>query len=454
MVMSNDDRSRRRSPKGSLAGTPAGLRRSQGAEDSNDPPRKIRVAALLTAFFHRSHAHVILENFLVPYLFNGDVVDPTGEFEIASMYADQFGTEGKEDMVRPTADRFGIPVYDTIAQSLRLGGDDLAVDAVLLIGEHGTYPFNEKGQELYPKQRFFDEVVAVFAASGRTVPVYSDKHLSHTWEEAAGMVETAKRLGFGLMAGSSVPLAQRMPPLELPRNAAISEAVSIHGGPLERYGFHGLEVLQSLVESRAGGECGIASVRYLEGDALWEAADAGLWSELLATEAMKAELGSDLPRLRDLVSRPGFSSTPPHGFLLRYGDGLSAIVLKIGNSDIRWNFACRLQGEDAPRATRFHVGPWRNRNLFKALCHAIQSHFRENRSPYPVERTLLATGALEAALDSKMAHGEAIETPHLALSYRSGDFRPFREMGKTWDIITDETEQPAGIEPVGIEARA
>ncbi len=442
--------SRRRCLHRMLGGLPATLLLSPGASVNAEPPRRLKIAALLTAFFYRSHAHVILENFLVPYLFRGEVVDPTGEFEIASFYVDQFGTAEKPDLARPVAKQFGIPIFDSIDGALTLGGDGLAVDAVLLIGEHGTYPFNEKGQELYPKQRFFDEVTRVFESSGRSVPVYSDKHLSHTWDEAEGMVETAKRLGFGLMAGSSVPLAQRIPPLEIPAGSRVEEAVSIHGGPLERYGFHGLEVLQSMVESRQGGETGIESVRYLEGDALWAAADAGDWSESLATEAMKAELGEAMPPLRELVTEPEFSRTPPHGFLLRYRDGLKGIVLKIGNSDIRWNFACRIADETNAKATRFHVGPWHNRNLFKALSHAIQEHFRKNRAPYPVERTLLVTGALEAAIDSKIAGGAPVITPHLDVAYSPRDFRAFRETGETWEVITEDTEQPDGIEPVGI----
>ena len=35
------------------------------------PRKRPRVAAIYTICTHRSHAHVILENFLEPYLFNG-----------------------------------------------------------------------------------------------------------------------------------------------------------------------------------------------------------------------------------------------------------------------------------------------------------------------------------------------------------------------------------------------
>ena len=58
------------------------------------------------------------------------------------------------------------------------------------------------------------------------------------------MYDRAQQLKIPFMAGSSVPLAQRRPPLELPDQAVIEEAVSIHSGPPEVYDFHGLEVLQ------------------------------------------------------------------------------------------------------------------------------------------------------------------------------------------------------------------
>lgn len=411
--------------------------------------RPLKIAAILTSFFYRSHAHVILENFLVPYLFNGQVVDPRKDFQIAGFYVDQF--PANTDMARDTAEQFQIPIYDSITEAVCLGGDRLAVDAVLLICEHGEYPFNEKGQELYPKKPFFDELVSVFKNSGRVAPVYCDKHLSHSWSEAKEMVDTSGEMGFALMAGSSVPLAQRIPNLEPPPGARIDEAVSIHGGPLERYGFHALEVLESMIEARAGGETGISEVRYVEGDSLWQTARQGLWSTELARLAMAAELGGDLPPLERLIAER-FPQVQPHAFLLRYTDGARAAVLKIGSSGIRWNYACKLAGRAEPVATRFHVGPWRNRNLFKALSHAIQAHFRDAQSPYPVERTLLVAGALEAAIDSSVGHGKVVKTPHLQWAYKPRDFKAYRETGATWKIITDDVPQPKGIQPVGIDA--
>jgi hypothetical protein len=446
--MTDSSRRDRLDRRGFLIGAAHGLagaaalgpgERAGAREDRRERPR---VAALVTEFTHRSHAHVILENFLNPYLFNGRRTEPG--VEVVSLYVDQFPAN---DMARQVARERNIPIFPTIAEALAVGGSGLAVDAVLSIGEHGRYPVNAKGQREYPRKRFFDEVVKVFEASGRSVPVFNDKHLSYRWDWAKEMYDTARRLGFALTAGSSVPLAERRPPLELPGGARIRDAVSIHGGPVESYDFHGLEVLQSLVESRRGGERGVASVRFLSGDALLKAAD-GHWSPALADAAMAAELGPGQPPIRELVQAPKFRGSP-HGMLVTYVDGFRAIALKVGQAASRWNFACSLDGETEPRATSFYVGPWDNRNLFKALSHAIQECFRTGRSPYPIERTLLTTGILDAAMDSRLQGGKTIETPHLAIAYVPVDFRPMREMGATWRIITPGTPEPKGLDTIG-----
>src|SRR4051812_41408462 len=105
------------------------------------------------------------------------------------------------------------------------------------------------------------------------------------------MYDTSRRLGLPLMAGSSVPLAERIPAWEMPAGAVVEEAVAVHGGGLESYDFHGLEILQSIVEARRGGETGLASVEFVTGDALWRAAEERRWSPALAEAALAAELG-------------------------------------------------------------------------------------------------------------------------------------------------------------------
>ena len=153
-----------------------------GQETPPAEKKRPKVAVVYTAFAHRWHAHVLLENFLAPYLFNGQLTDPG--VDMVSFYADQ-RPEG--DMTDETSKKFGIQVYKTISDALCLGGNELAVDAVLSIGEHGSYHTNERGQVMYPRKRFFDEIVAVMKRSNRFVPVFNDQHLSYRWDWAKGM---------------------------------------------------------------------------------------------------------------------------------------------------------------------------------------------------------------------------------------------------------------------------
>jgi hypothetical protein len=409
-----------------------------------------KVAALFTELRFRSHAYNILENFFEPYLFCGELVDPG--CDVVSFYADQF-PDG--DLAREVSKRFNVPLYKTIDEAMCRGGKELAVDAVLLIGEHGDYPHNELHQHLYPRKQFFDQAVAVMRRAGRYLPLFNDKHLSYRWDWAKEMYDTARRNGFPLMAGSSVPLAERRPPLELPAGTEFESALVVQGGGMEVYGFHGLEVLQSIVEARRGGETGIHSVEVVVGDAFQRGAKEGRWPQELFDAAMTAERNIGVTR-QPRPSAGNVQPPPParqndptlqdHAILVTYRDGLKAAVVRSGSESSRWNFACRVKGESQPQASAFFNGPWGNRNLFKALSHAIQYLFVERREPYPVERTLLTTGAIEAAMKS-FAAGKAIETPHLDIAYQPVDFRAFRENGASWRRLTADIPQPSDFEP-------
>lgn len=415
-------------------------------------PKRPRVAAVFTVFRFRSHAYDILENFIRPYLFRGQKVDPG--VDLVSMYADQFPSD---DMARDVSKNFQIPLYESVDAALCRGKDRLDVDAVLLIGEHGDYPYNELGQHMYPRKELFDKIVAVMKRSNRYVPMFNDKHLSYRWDWAKEMVDTSKKLGFALQAGSSVPLASRRPMLELPAGCEIEEAVSIHGGGLESYDFHGLEVLQSMVEWRRGGETGVTRVEVLADDKFKAAESSADWPRDLIESAMAAEKVNDEPRR----ARPnvGVHKSSPeentknrknpsvYAIRLTYKDGLRATVLKVQSSSDRWNFACRLKGEPQPRACMFFNGPWGNRNMFKALSHGIQHLFKTGETAYPIERTLLTTGIVDAAMQSYHEGGKAIDTPHLTFSYSPRDFSQFRENGESWKVLTRETPEPIDFRP-------
>ena len=397
--------------------------------------RKVRVAVVFTAFTYRSHAHVIVENFVKPYLFCGKLVEPP--MEVVSMWGDQF-PEG--EIGRQAAKDFNIRLMPTIREALTLGGDKMAVDAVLSIGEHGSYPTNELGQIMYPRKRFFDEIVAVMRETGQVVPLFSDKHLSYRWDWAKEMFDTARSMNIPMLAGSSVPLAERRPMVNIPRGAVFEEALLVHGGGPDAYDFHALEALQSMLEMRKGAETGVSSVQCLQGDAVWKAAEARLWNPTLVEVALRPELGE---KARDWRSM----SPNPYLILVRYKDGLIAPLVTVPGN--RWAFAYRVRGETEPTGFEFHVGPWVNRNLFKALSHAIQHLFLTKKAPWPLERTLLTTGMTEAGMQSRHNGGAIQPTPHLEFSYRPRDVSAFRENGDSWKILTDDVPEPKGLEPLG-----
>lgn len=372
------------------------------------PGEPKKLAALTTTWFKYSHADDIITKFIEGYAVVGRIHRP--HCQVVGMYVEQTPAT---DIGRGMAARYEIPLFDTPAGALTLGGDRLAVDGVLLIGEHGDYPINEKGQILYPRRRLFEEIVKVFGASGRAVPVFNDKHLSHSWEDAQWMHQQSREMGFPLMAGSSVPVAWRRPPLELRRGAQVEEILSVAYEGVEVLGFHGLECLQALAERRRGGETGVRAVQCLTGAAAWQAADQGRWSRELL-EAALAPVPNRVGRLEE-VDREATV------FLLEYADGLRGACYISPKHVAEFAVAVRVAGRPEPAGAWCYL-PKPQRDHFSFLCNHIETMFLSGQPSYPVERTLLTTGALAALMDSRHADGQRVETPHLAnLAYPPAD---------------------------------
>ena len=380
-----------------------------------------RIAVVATVYRYLSHAQHIGDRFLVGYPHNGAWHKP--DMKVVSLYVDQ-KPEGDQSAER--AQEFGFQVYPTIAEALRCGGDRLAVDAVLIIGEHGDYPQNEKGQILYPRYEFFKQVVEVFEKDGRAVPVYNDKNLSYSFEKAKWMVESSKRLKFPVLAGSSLPVTWRLPDLELPLECEIESALMAGvGRGSDAMDYHALEAMQCMVERRKGGETGVKSVQMIEGDAVWKAGEEGRWSKQLLTAAVSR---SDTPlgmsatdgRTQDLV---GSGVLPelvknPAAYFIEYRDGLRTTLLMLDGAIRDYNFAARLRGKGLV-SNQFFLSPTPNVTYSACLVSKIEEMFETGRAPYPVERTLIVSGILEACLTSRIQDHQRLETPQIDVSYRA-----------------------------------
>jgi hypothetical protein len=432
-----DPRTRRRfleNAAGMALGATAAAGPTVGAAQPGVRPR---VAALTTVYFYLSHAYHIVGRFLDGFLVYQDDLSSTafhGEphkppFEIASLYIEQ--THEATDLGRAKARKHGVRLSPTITDALTLGTGKLAVDAVLLIAEHGDYPLNAKLQKLYPRGRYFREVLDVVRSSGRAVPVFIDKHLSYSRAEAQQMVNQARVLQVPLMAGSSLPLTWRLPPLELPQGSSVKEVLVASRGNLEIFGFHALESLQCMAErrDRRGHPQGVKSVTYLEGDAVWQAGDQGIWSWELLHRALErshtVNPGDIKQNTRDFVA-PGVRDRDtifnrPVAFLVEYADGLRASALILNGHVDDTTVAIRLNnpsssssGHDSIVATLMYLPAPPGARFFDPLVLRIEDFFKSGRPPYPVERTLLTGGILDAALDSRL-QGQPVATPELAV---------------------------------------
>jgi hypothetical protein len=380
-----------------------------------------RIAVIATVYRYLSHAQHIADRFLLGYPRNGKWHRP--DMKVVSLYVDQ---KPPDDLSAARAREFGFQVYPTIAETLRCGADRLAVDAILIIGEHGDYPRNEKGQILYPRYEFFRQCVEVFEKDGRAVPVYNDKHLSYSFEKAAWMVEASKRLKFPLLAGSSLPVTWRLPDLELPLNCQIDSALMVGVGSSDAMDYHALEAMQSMIERRKGGETGVQAVQMIEGDAVWKAGQQGHWSSELLAAALSR---SDTPqgwtitdgRTQDLLAGAELPKLVknPAAYFIEHRDGLRTTLLMLNGAVKDFTFAARLRGLQGLQSTQFFLSPEPNVTYSACLVAKIEELFETARAPYPVERTLLVGGILESCLTSRIQNHQRLETPHLAVRYRA-----------------------------------
>lgn len=376
-------------------------------------PKK-RVAAVITIWVQDhgfwSHASVIAGRLLEGYSPDGVFTQP--RTHMVSMYTAQVPPN---DLSRSFAQKYGVKIYPTIKDALTQGTGDLTVDAVCFIGEHGNYPYNDREQHLYPRYELMESIVEVFRRTGKTVPVFSDKHFSYSWTKAKQMYAWSRQLNFPLMAGSSIPLTRRAPMIDLPYGAEVENALTLGYGELDAYGFHTLEALQCMVERRKGSETGIRSVEWLEGDAVWKWRDGtGRWSVPLLEAALGRYPKLKPGRIEDNVKKPA-------AFLLDYRDGMQAVSYMLDGQVDAWSFAAKLKGKAEPISTYFTQGDESGSRPFPhfdALVHCIEEMFVTGKPMYPVERTLLTTCTLSILFESR-AWKKRIETKELAISYKA-----------------------------------
>jgi hypothetical protein len=382
-----------------------------------------KLAAITTTYFKYSHAQHIVDRFLDGYGWNSTHHHPA--MDLVSLYVDQIGADDWSH--ERAASHPAMKMYPTIAEALTLGGSKLAVDGVVLVGEHGKYARNEKGQTKYPRYEFFEQIVKVFRDSGRSVPVFNDKHLSWNWEWARKMYDTSREMKFAFMAGSSLPVTWRIPSVEMPLGSRISEAMCVCYGGVDSYDFHGLETIQCMVERRRGGETGVKWLQAYRGDQFWDALKESVWPKPLMDAALcrshtltpaREGFGDVFPTVDDmrrLVKNPV-------AYRYEHNDGLKCTMLLMNGLIKDFNFAAYVNGSREPWSTQMYLpmpdGRTTLANFFSPLVNNMEKMYLTGKPTYPVERTLLTTGLTAAGVDSLFRGQTRLDTPHLAIAYQ------------------------------------
>ena len=400
---------RRVSAGGMALALPGGL---ASLADASVGPKSI--AAILTVYRPGLHADVLVGKILEGWEQDGGAGP---NLKVASMYLDQ---SKPDDLGFVLAKKYNIPIFTTIEDALTLGTRQLAVDGVLSVGEHGDYPWNKKGQHLYPRRRFFEHILATFKKTGMVVPVFNDKHFGPVWSDAEWMYNAARALNVPLMAGSSIPVSFRRRAPTIAMNSKIQEIAAVGYHELDTYGFHTLEILQTFAERRAGAETGVRWVQCLQGEQITQAIANGRVSESLLDAAV-----ATLPKRRDAEDKRWQTLTGDNValFLFEYNDGLRGSVLMLGRH-VRRGFAVAVQptGHQNPMATQIEERREPYYPHFAYLMKAIERMFHTGQPTYPAERTLLVTGILDRILTSRLEGYRRVETPELTINYRPVDY--------------------------------
>ncbi|SKB30134.1 hypothetical protein [Daejeonella lutea] len=376
------------------------------------PQTKPRIACVVSYWAAtRSHADWIIVKLLDGYWWQG--THKESRVEVVSVYIHQLD---QSPLGQKTCKAKNIPIFKTVADALTLGGKELAVDGVVIVGEHGNYATDLKGHWLLPRWWIYQQVVSVFERSKRSVPVFNDKHLSYNWDEAKWMFDKSRELNFPLTGGSSIPTYFRTPDIDLEINTPIKNSVVVGEAHDEGAIFHCIDTLQCFAELRRGGETGVKSVQNIRGRETWKWVERHPWAgKLLDAVAKSLNL---IPAILREYRRPSV-------LVVEYNDGtMGAVISGLGD---KWAYAAEIEGREEPFVTAMigMPGAFSQYHAANALPHWITETMLTKKEPFNAERLLLSTGITNQFNESNwdgekyLVVGRRILTPFLNMRYRT-----------------------------------
>jgi hypothetical protein len=404
-----------------LTGTAAGEvpQAQQAGAARQSGQRRPRIACLVSYWgLPTSHADWIVNKLLDGYWWKGSYT--ASQVDVVSVYINQLDTSLLGQKVCKAKN---IPIFKTVGEAVTLGGKELAVDGVVIVCEHGNYPTDLKGHWLLPRWWIYQQVIRVFEQSQRSVPIFNDKHLSYNWDDAKWMFDKSRELNFPLTGGSSIPVYYRTPEIDLAPDTPLKNGLVIGDMADEGASFHCIDVLQSFMDRRRGGETGVKSVQSIRGPEAWKWVEANPWANN-SVEAVRKKF--DLPaghfQQDGQANQRGRQSNL---CIVRYNDGTEAA--SISGSGVGWTFAGNIEGQKDPTIISMleWPGPISQFHAGNAHEHWLIEMMLTRKEPFNAERLLVSTGIVNYYMDSNWqdghysAVGRAVETPYMNMKYHS-----------------------------------
>ncbi|HZY63222.1 MAG TPA: hypothetical protein VFE38_11905 [Edaphobacter sp.] len=378
------------------------------------PKKKPRIACLVSYWgLPTSHADWIVNKLIDGYWWKGKATP--SQVEVVSVYINQFDTSLLGQKVCKAKN---IPIFKTVGEAVTLGGKELAVDGVVIVCEHGNYPKDLKGRWLLPRWWIYQQVMQVFEQSKRSVPVFNDKHLAYSWNEAKWMFDKSRELGFPLSGGSSIPVNYRTPEIDLAPDTPLKNSIVVGNAGDEGAIFHLIDLLQSFHDRRKGGETGVKSVQSIRGPETWKWVERTPWANNLL-EAVRKNF--NLP--------PGHFQQGRRSNLciVEYRDGTNGAIIPSDAGGYAYTYAGEIEGQKDPTIISMlgFPGPISQYHASSAFPHWLIEMMLTGKEPFNAERLLLSTGITNHYMDSNWqdgkysAVGRVVETPFMDMKYHS-----------------------------------
>ena len=149
------------------------------------------------------------------------------------------------------------------------------------------------------------------------------------------------------------------------------------------------------------------SVQCLENQACWDYIEKNGWVKKLFETAL-ARCNTRKPGdMKQLVKTPTV-------FVIDYADGLTAAAFLMSGMLEDFTVALDVEGQGAPVSTLMDLQNSRPHHHFGCLVKNIEIMFETGKAPYPVERTLMTSGILDFALESRLRGYKKLDTPKLS----------------------------------------